>query len=88
MGDGLRALVGDGGVLVGFFGVVMGFDGVVVGFVVIAGFVVPGCGVVGFGGCFVVLCGYLVGFVWHGESPVFPVLPDGRDARPQNVSSA
>jgi hypothetical protein len=88
VGDSLRALVSDGGVLMSFFGVLVGFDGVVVSFVVVAGFVVGGSGVVGLGGFFVMFCGFLVGFVGHDESPVFPGIPDEGDARPQNVSTA
>jgi hypothetical protein len=57
-------------VLVCLLGVVVRLGGVVGCFFVVAGFVVLGCGVVGFGGFFVVGgCG-AVSFVCHGVSPV------------------
>jgi hypothetical protein len=87
VGYGLRALVRDSGVLVSFCGVLVRFDGVVVRFVVVTSFVVSGCFVVGFGGCFVVLGSLLVCFLCRGMSPRFPVFPDGGDINPAIVSS-
>ena len=66
LGDFLGRLVGEDGVLVGILGVLVGVGGVLVGFFVVAGFVVLGCGVVGFGGFFVMMGGGAVGFVCHG----------------------
>jgi hypothetical protein len=56
-----------GGVLVGLLGMVVSLGGVVGCFLVVAGFMVLGCGVVGLGGFFVVGgCG-AVRFVCHGD---------------------
>jgi hypothetical protein len=54
---------------------------------VVAGFVVLGCGVVGFGGFFVMMGGGAVGFVCHGGSPVTGLSGVG-DARAGCVSLA
>ena len=78
LGDFLGGLVGEDGVLVGILGVTVGVGGVLVGFFVVAGFVVLGCGVVGFGGFFVVGGGGAVGFVCHGGSPVTGIVRCGR----------
>ncbi len=69
-GVGLGGVVGVGGVLVGLLGVLVSLGGVVGCFFMVASFVVLGCGVVGFGGFFVVGCGGAVSFVCHGRSPV------------------
>jgi hypothetical protein len=63
-------------VLVGGGGVLVGLGGVLVRGFVVAGFVVRGCGVVGFGGFLVVLGGFLVGFVCHGDLLNFRWIPD------------
>jgi hypothetical protein len=87
LGDFLGGLVGEDGVLVGILGVAVGVGGVLVGFIVVAGFVVLGCGVVGFGGFFVTVGGGAVGFVCHGVSPVTGLSGVG-DARAGCVSLA
>ena len=87
LGGFVRGLVRLGGVLVCLLGVVVRLDGVLVSDFVVAGFVVLGCGVVGFGGFFVVGgCG-LVCFVGHGRSPVTG-LSGGGDGRGGRVSLA
>ena len=87
LGDVLGGFVGVGGVLVGTGGVLVGLGGVLGCFFVVAGLVVLGCGVVGFGGFFVMMgCG-LVSFVCHGGSPVTGLSGVG-DARAGCVSLA
>ena len=66
VGCGVRMFVGLGGVFVSSGGVLVRLRRVLVGGFVVAGFVVGGCGVVGLGGFFVMLGGFLVGFVCHG----------------------
>jgi hypothetical protein len=66
-GGGFRVLVRHDGVLVGFLGVLVGLDGVLVGCFVVAGLVVVGSFVVGFGGFFVMGCGGAVCFVCHED---------------------
>jgi hypothetical protein len=87
VGDFLGGFVSVGGVFVGLLGVLVGLGGVLGCFFVVAGFVVLGCGVVGFGGFFVMMGGGAVGFVCHGGSPVTGLSGVG-DARAGCVSLA
>jgi hypothetical protein len=77
VGGSLGELVGGGGVVVGFLGVLVGAGRVLVSFFVVAGFMVLGCGVVGFGGVFVMFGGFSVSFVCHDDLLYFRIFRMG-----------